>query len=169
MGILLDSHLRYIANPVNRDAAMQEVVRLMEQVARVEGRQAAQGQGQPVDHFSAGGPLLLTQHGMLLPWARGHLSAAATRILAITEVEAQIGAIFDIREVGGVVRGREVPASLQQWLLQRVAHIHRAGPGNQPGIVLALLYRLDAARVRELTLGGRARLAAGMGAGRRPG
>ena len=169
MGILLDSHPRYIANPVNRDAAMQEVVRLMDQVARVEGRQAAQGQGQPVDHFSAGGPLLLTQHGVLLPWARGHLSAAATRILAITEVEAQIGAIFDIREVGGVVRGRDVPASLQQWLLQRVAHIHRAGPGNQPGIVLALLYRLDAARVRELTLGGRARLAAGMGAGRRPG
>ena len=148
---------------------MQEVVRLMEQVARVEGRQAAQGQGQPVDHFSAGGPLLLTQHGVLLPWARGHLSAAATRILAITEVEAQIGAIFDIREVGGVVRGRDVPVSLQQWLLQRVAHIHRAGPGNQPGIVLALLYRLDAARVRELTLGGRARLAVGMGAGRRPG
>ena len=132
MGILLVSHPRYIANPVNRDAAMQEVVRLMEQVARVEGRQAAQGQGQPVDHFSAGGPLLLTQHGVLLPWARGHLSAAATRILAITEVEAQIGAIFDIREVGGVVRGRDVPASLQQWLLQRVAHIHRAGPGNQP-------------------------------------
>ena len=60
-------------------------------------------------------------------------------------------------------RGREVPVSLQQWLAQRVAHIHRAGPGNQPGIVLALLYRLDAARVRELTLGGRARLAAGTG------
>ena len=68
-----------------------------------------------------------------------------------------------------MVRGREVPVSLQQWLVQRVAHIYRAGPGNQPGIVLALLYRLDAARVRELTLGGRARLAVGMGAGRRPG
>ena len=62
-----------------------------------------------------------------------------------------------------MVRGREVPVSLQQWLVQRVAHIYRAGPGNQPGIVLALLYRLDAARVRELTLGGRARLAAGTG------
>ena len=113
--------------------------------------------------FSAGGPLLLTQHGVLLPWSRGHLSAAATRVLAITDMEAQLGAIFDPREVGGVVRGREVPVSLQQWLAQRVAHIHRAGPGNQPGIVLALLYRLDAARVRELTLGGRARLAAGTG------
>ena len=56
-----------------------------------------------------------------------------------------------------------MPVSLQQWLAQLVAHIHRAGPGNQPGIVLALLYRLDAARVRELTLGGRARLAAGTG------
>ena len=58
-----------------------------------------------------------------------------------------------------------MPVSLQQWLAQLVAHIHRAGPGNQPGIVLALLYRLDAARVRELTLGGRARLAAGTGGG----
>ena len=47
-----------------------------------------------------------------------------------------------------MVRGREVPVSLQQWLVQRVAHIYRVGPGNQPGIVLALLYRLDAARVR---------------------
>ena len=109
--------------------------------------------------------LLLTQHGVLLPWSRGHLSAAATRILAITDMEAQLGAIFDPREVGWVVRGREVPVSLQQWLAHWVAHIHRAGPGNQPGIVLALLYRLDAARVRELTLGGRARLAAGTGGG----
>ena len=112
---------------------MLEVVRLMEQVDRVEGRQAAPGQGQPQDHFSAGGPLLLTQHGVLLPWSRGHLSAAATRILSITDLEAQIGAIFDIREVGGVVRGREVPVSLQQWLVLKVAHIHRAGPGCKIG------------------------------------
>ena len=73
------------------------------------------------------------------------------------------GGLKDLREEGGVVRGREVHVSLQQWLIQRVAHIHRAGPGNQPGIVLALLYRMDVARVRELTLGGRARLAAGTG------
>ena len=52
---------------------------------------------------------------------------------AITDLEAQIGAIYDPREVGGVARGREVPVSLQQWLVLKVAHIHRTGPGCRIG------------------------------------
>ena len=70
-------------------------------------------------------------------------------------------------EVAGVeaALGREVPVTLREWLQHRLAHIHRGGPGNQPGLVLALLWRWDSQRVRDLVRAGRARQAAGQGGG----
>ena len=49
-----------------------------------------------------------------------------------------------------VVRAREVPITCLQWLQQRLNHCHRGGPGSQPGLLLALLYRLDSLRMREI-------------------
>ena len=59
-------------------------------------------------------------------------------------------------EVAGVeaALGREVPVTLREWLQHRLAHIHRGGPGSKPSLMLALLYKYDAERVRDLVRAG---------------
>ena len=140
---LLATSPRYQTTPAGRQTILGEMDRVVVGVDREVERQVVLGPHLPLDHFSASGPRLNTLYGVVLPWAEPHLSAAAARLLAIPELDAQLSCIFDMDEVAGVeaALGREVPVTLREWLQHRLAHIHRGGPGNQPDLVLALLWR----------------------------
>ena len=153
---LIATSTRYHTTPAGRQTILGEMDRVVVGVDREVERQVVLGPHLPLDHFSASGPRLNTLYGVVLPWAEPHLSAAAARLLTIPELDAQLSCIFDMDEVAGVeaALGREVPVTLREWLQHRLAHIHRGGPGNQPGLVLALLWRWDSQRVRDLVRAG---------------
>ena len=156
LDMLITSSPRYHTTAAGRRTMLGELDRVVVDMDRVAEVQVVGGPHPPLNHFSASGPRLHTLYGVVLPWARPHLSVAAASILAIPHLEAQLGAMFDMDEVAGAEAGlgREVPVSLREWLQHRLSHIHRGGPGNQPGLVLALLWRWDSQRVRDLVRAG---------------
>ena len=158
---------RYHTTAAGRRTMLGEMDRVVVGVDREVERQVVQGPNLPMDHFTASGPRLATLYGVVLPWAKPHLSVAAARLLAIPNLAAQLASMFDMDEVAGVEwgLGREVPVSLREYLQHRLSHIHRGGPGSRPGLVLGLLYKYDCQMVQELVRVGRARQAAGQGGG----
>jgi hypothetical protein len=153
---LLATHPRYQVSPRVKDDAYQymetEVQRLLGTDGLVEVLAPA---GLPGEQGRAGGPRLGAQHGTVLPWSQPSLSDAARRLLAIPALEAQLAGIMDLQEEAAVVRERETVITLQMWAQQRVGHIHRV-PASQPGLVLALLQRLDSRQLGTIIAQGEA-------------
>ena len=130
---LIATSPRYHTTAAGRRTILGEMDRVVVGVDREVERQVVEGPNLPLDHFSASGPRFTTLYGVVLPWAKPHISAAAARLLAVPDLEAQLAAIFDMDEVAGLQVGalRQVPVSLREWLQHRLSHIHRGGPGNR--------------------------------------
>ena len=126
----------------------------------------AVGQGGDLNHFTLWGPKLANLYSTVLPWKEPQLPAASLQLIQMPGLEAQLAATLDpLKQAGVVVQRdadvvqREVPISLSSWVRQRVAHIHRAGPANQPVLLLALLHVLQAEQMQPLITRGQAGLA----------
>ena len=124
------------------------------------------GEAGDLNHFTLWGPRMANLYSTVLPWKEPQLPAAALQLLRMPGLEAQLAAILDpLKQAGvivereGVSLQREVPISLSSWVRQRVAHIHRAGPANQPVLLLALLHVLQAEQMQPLITRGQAGLA----------
>ena len=169
--ILLHHHPDYERGREAAEVYMEDALRsLLDQldfhgIAEVMGAGPV-GQAGDLNHFTLWGPRLANLYSTVLPWKEPQLPAAALQLLQMPDLEAQLAAILDPLKQAGVVLQREgarvqreVPISLSAWVRQRVAHIHRAGPANQPVLLLALLHVLQAEQMQPLITRGQAGLA----------
>ena len=149
------------------DALRTNLVAELDAYGIVEVMEAgAVGQADDLNHFTLGGPRLARLISTVLPYKEAQLPAAALQLLQMPGLEAQLAAILDpLKQAGvvlqreGVTVQREVPISLSSWVRQRVTHIHRAGPANQPVLLFALLHVLQAEQMLPLITRGQAGLA----------
>ena len=163
-GILLQHHPDYERGREAADIYMEDALRNllnhldMYGIVEVMGAGAV-GQAGDLNHFTLWGPRLANLYSTVLPWKEPQLPAATLQLLQMPGLEAQLAAILDPLKQGGIAVQREVPISLSAWVRQRVAHIHRAGPANQPVLLLALLHVLQAEQIQPLITRGQAGLA----------
>jgi hypothetical protein len=153
---LLTTHPRYQVAPGGKEDAAEYLENELLSVLGTEGLvEVLAPAGLAGEQGQAGGPRLGTRHGTVLPWSKPSLPAAARQLLAIPALEAQLAGIMDLQEEAAVARERETPITLQMWAQHRVGHIHRV-PASQPGLVLALLQRLDTLQLGPLIARGEA-------------
>ena len=168
-GVLLDHHPDYQpgkeAAVIYMNDALRNLLDQSEGIEEVMGAGAV-GQADDLNHFTLWGPRLANLYSTVLPWKEPQLSEAALQLLQVPDLEAHLAAILDPRKQAGIVLQREgarvqreVPISLSSWVSQRVAHIHRAGPANQPVLLLALLHVLQAEQMQPLITRGQTGLA----------
>ena len=168
---LLSHHPDYEPGREAADIYMEDALRNLidnldlHGIVEVMGGEAG-GQEGDLNHFTLWGPKLANLISTVLPWKEPQLSAATRQLLQMPGLESQLAPLLDpLKQAGVVVQRegervqREVAISLSSWVRQRVAHIHRAGPANQPVLLLALLHVLQAEQMEPLIARGQAGLA----------
>ena len=169
--ILLNHHPDYQRGREAADIYMEDALRnLIDQLdlhglVEIMGAVAG-GQEGDLNHFTLWGPRLSNLYSTVLPWKEPQLPAATLQLLQMAGLESQLAPLLDPFMTAGVIVQREgarvpreVPISLSSWVRQRLGHIHRAGPANQPVLLLALLHVLQAQQMQPLITRGQAGLA----------
>ena len=89
------------------------------------------------------------QYSVLMP-DQHYLTSHQRQILRVRALDTKLGAVYDLEGVAGVEQeGREVPITSWQWAKQRLGHVRRDGPMDQPGLVLALALQHTTARIHS--------------------
>ena len=131
------------------------------------GSSASAASGNPqappyLDQFAEHCPKVNVLHSVLLPDSK-FLPDSTEELIGLKDLAARVGgAVYDLQHKAGMDAERRVNIEATEWVTNRLRHVNRRGPFNQPLLVFSVLLKQELRKLRStLSVAGSLRRYAG--------